>query len=312
MVVAVLWAVAGLALLTVAADRLVLAAGRVAVQLQITRIVVGVVVIGLGTSAPELLVSGLAAGQGDTGPAVGNLAGSNILNLTLILGVTALIKPVRVASTVIRREAPLTLAATGLFAILAGIRLGPITGLILAAATIGALFGLIRLARTGADSQLPAEVSDYVGTPAGHRIGTDLVRTVAGLAGVLAGAQLLVTQATHIAALLGVSQVVIGFTVVAIGTSLPELVTAIQAQRRREIDLLVGNLLGSNMFNSLAGGAVVGLTATHPTSIAWPLLAAMLSTCLLAWALLFRGHTLTRTEGILLLAAYAFTLPLLV
>jgi cation:H+ antiporter len=111
---------------------------------------------------------------------------------------------------------------------------------------------------------------------------------------------------------LGVSQVIIGFTLVAIGTSLPELVTAIQAQRRRETDLLVGNLLGSNLFNSLTGGAIVGLaTGRHAVTVAWPLLAAMLFIGLLAWALLFRGRRLTRTEGIILLAAYALTLPLL-
>ena len=113
MLVSVVLALAGLVLLTVAADQLVIGAGRLAVRLRIAPVVVGVVVIGLGTSAPEFLVSGLAAAHGNSGLAIGTIAGSNILNLTLILGVAALIAPVRAGSSVLRREAPLTVAAVG-------------------------------------------------------------------------------------------------------------------------------------------------------------------------------------------------------
>ncbi len=139
------------------------------------------------------------------------------------------------------------------------------------------------------------------------------VRTVLGLAGVLAGAQLLVANAPTIAAQLGVPQIIIGFTLVALGTSLPELVTTIQAQRRGETDLVVGNLFGSNLFNSLAGGAFIGFAAgvDHPGTAALTLLSAMVFTAVLAWALLRRGLRLTRIDGVVLLGVYALTLPLL-
>lgn len=311
MAFAVIGAVAGLVLLAFAADQLVLGAARVAARLRVAPIVVGVVVIGVGTSAPEFLVSGLAAAQGQDGVAVGNLVGSNILNLTLILGTAALIRPIAVGSTVLRREAPLMLAGMTLFAVVTAVGLTPLTGALLAVATIAALTWLIRLARATPDQVLAPEVADFTRDDSRLPWGREAARTVAGLAGVLVGAQLLVTGASHIAAALGVPQVVIGFTLVALGTSLPELVTSIQAQRHGETDLLVGNLLGSDLFNSLAGGAIVGLATHHPISAAWPLLAAMLLVGLLAWALLFRGHRLTRPEGLLLLAAYATTLPLL-
>lgn len=302
----------GLALLAVAADQLVLGAGRVAARLRIAPIIVGVVVIGLGTSAPEFLVSGLAAGQGNIGLAIGNLTGSNILNLTLILGITAVIRPIPVAGSVVRREAPLAVGAMAVLAVFAWVGLGPAAGVLLAAATVAALVLLVRLARGGPDRALAADVSEFLGEPPRHPAAGEAARTIVGLAGVLAGAQLLVANATRIATELGVSQVVIGFTLVAAGTSLPELVTGIQAQRRGESDLLVGNLLGSNLFNSLAGGAVVGLaTGRHNASARWPLLAAMVLVGLLAWALLARRRTLTRLEGLLLLGTYASTLPLL-
>jgi cation:H+ antiporter len=131
------------------------------------------------------------------------------------------------------------------------------------------------------------------------------------LAGVLVGAQMLVVNASTIAEHLGVSQVVIGFTLVALGTSVPELVTTIAAQRRGESDLVVGNLFGSNLFNSLAGGAVVGFAArgeTVPANLA--LLGCMVLATVLAWAVLRTGLRLTRREGLLLLLVYAISLPL--
>ena len=123
----------------------------------------------------------------------------------------------------------------------------------------------------------------------------------------------MVASAATLAHRWGVSDAIIGYTLVALGTSLPELVTAIQAQRRRDSDLLVGNLLGSNLFNCLIGGAVVGLSAAGTTvpSIAYPALAAMAGVSVLAWLLLFRGRRVTRVEGVILIAAYLATLPLL-
>ncbi len=316
MVVEVVGAVVGLVLLTFAADHLVLGSSRLARRLRISPVVVGVVVIGLGTSAPEFLVSGLAAARGDTGIAVGNIVGSNILNLTLLLGIAAMIAPIPVASTVIRREVPLAVAAVGLFGLLAVVvGLGVVTGAILAVAGLAALWLLLRWARdTRAGAGLVDEVEEFVAGPperVRRRTWIEAVRALLGLLGVLAGAQLLVEGASAVATGLGVSQVVIGFTLVALGTSLPELVTSVQAQRRGESDLVVGNLFGSNLFNSLVGGAVIGF-ADGATAYAGVVLAfTMVLSAGLAWALLTRGRQLTRLDGMVLTLAYASVAPLL-
>lgn len=323
MAVQIVLAVAGLVLLTFAADHLVLGASRLAARMRISPVVVGVVVIGLGTSAPEFLVSGVAAARGDTGLAVGNIAGSNILNLTLVLGIAALAGPVAVTSQVIRREIPLAVGAVVLFAFLAWTGLRPLTGGVLAVAGAGAIILLLRWASQGrrnddvADdalefTQAPAPVDVPVG-PSRLPTWFEPVRAVLGLLGVLAGAQLLVANASAIAEHLGVPQVIIGFTLVALGTSLPELVTTVQAQRRGESDLVVGNLFGSNLFNSLIGGAVVGIASgsAAPGRAAVALSVTMILSAGLAWMLLRRGLTLTRVEAVALLAAYVLTMPLL-
>lgn len=322
MVIQILLAVVGLVVLTFAADHLVLGSSRLARRIRISPVVVGVVVIGLGTSAPEFLVSGVAAARGDTDLAVGNIAGSNILNLTLILGIAALAGSVMVTSQVIRREVPLAVGAVVLFSFLAWLGLNPITGAVLAASGVGALFLLLRWAGQGRNQEVADEAVEFtdanatVDVPiAPSRLPTwfEPVRAILGLAGVLAGAQLLVANASAIATELGVPQVIIGFTLVALGTSLPELVTTVQAQRRGESDLVVGNLFGSNLFNSLIGGAVVGFASgsAEPGKAAVALSIAMILTGGLAWALLRRGLTLTRIEALALLAAYALTMPLL-
>ena len=149
MMVQIVGAIAGLVLLAFAADHLVLGSSRLAHRLRISPVVVGVVVIGLGTSAPEFLVSGLAAARGDTGIAVGNIVGSNILNLTLLLGIAAIIAPIPVVSRVVRREVPLAFAAIVLFGVLAVVAgLAVLTAAILAAAGLAALWLLVRWART--------------------------------------------------------------------------------------------------------------------------------------------------------------------
>ena len=316
MVVEVAGAIAGLVLLAFAADHLVLGASRLARRLRISPVVVGVVVIGLGTSAPEFLVSGLAAARGDTGIAVGNIVGSNILNLTLLLGLAAIIAPIPVASRVIRREVPLAFAAVALFGLLAVVAgLGVLTGGLLAVAGVAALWLLMRWARAGrAEAELADEVEEFVGRPAEperRRTWTEALRAALGLLGVLAGAQLLVGGASAVAASLGVSQLVIGFTLVALGTSLPELVTSVQAQLRGEPDLVVGNLFGSNLFNSLVGGAVIGFADGATAYAGAGLVATMILSAGLAWLLLIRGLRLTRLDGVLLTVAYAMVSPLL-
>ena len=196
------------------------------------------------------------------------------------------------------------------------------TGVVLAVAAAAALYTAGALGPRGPQrrgrprrrpsSRRGAAVVDVPVPPSRLPAWFEPVRAVLGLAGVLAGAQLLVVNASSIAERLGVSQVVIGFTLVALGTSLPELVTTIAAQRRGETDLVVGNLFGSNLFNSLAGGAVVGFAAGRPARPGrrrrcWSRWSSPPS---LAWALLRRGLRLTRAEGVVLLAIYALMMPL--
>jgi len=245
----------------------------------------------------------------------------------MVLGVAALVAKVTVRSTVVYREARLAVSAVVLFGLLAWTGLTVVTGAVLLLAAAGALWLLVRWAGGGQAHTLLGDVVDHVDgdaitrddpggqtDPAQRQLPawSEPVRTVLGLAGVLAGAQLLVVNAAAIATDLGVPQLVIGITLVAVGTSLPELVTTIQAQRHGESDLLVGNLFGSNLFNSLVGGAVIAFAA--PTSVPGTniaLVVVMSLTALTAWALLRRSFSLTRREGSVLLAAYVLTMPLL-
>ncbi|WP_327005234.1 sodium:calcium antiporter [Dactylosporangium sp. NBC_01737] len=303
----------GLALLTVGADQAVVGASRLATLLRVAPVIVGVVVIGLGTSAPEFVVSGTAAVRDNAGLALGNLVGSNILNVTLVLGVVAVVSPVMVRSSVPVREAPLMAAAVAVFGAFALVGLKFVAGLLLAVLSVGALMLLVRLSRVQDGDPLPDDVAAFV-SPRARHWWVEALRTVLGLAATLGGAQLLVANAVTLAHRWGVSDQVIGFTLVAFGTSLPELMTSVQAQRRGEGDLLVGNLLGSNIFNSLIGGAVVGLAAGRSTiaPFGFAAVTAMVCAAVLAWLLLWRGSRITRPEACVLLAAYVCVLPLLI
>ncbi|WP_255420480.1 calcium/sodium antiporter [Nocardia sp. MDA0666] len=307
----------GLVVLAVAADQLVVGSARVAQKLRITPAVVGVVIIGLGTSAPEFLVSGTAAAAGHADIATGNLIGSNIINLTLILGLVAALGGVTTTARVINREITASVFAVALFALAVAIGLTVWTGAVLWVVAGAALFILVRWSKSDRSNITVAEQAiEFTGSETGTPPGawsTAVMRAVGGLVGVLIGAQLLVTDAAAIATEFGVSQLVIGFTLVALGTSLPELVTAVQAQRRGESDLLVGNLFGSNLFNSLAGGGVVGMCSTNTTSPAvgaLPLI-IMVAVSILAWVVLRRDLRLSRPEGALLLLGYLASAPIL-
>lgn len=307
--------IAGLVLLTAGSDQLVIGAGRLATVLRVAPVIVGVVVIGLGTSMPEFVVSFAAAARGNAGLALGNLVGSNIFNVTLILGAVAVVSPVLVRSSVPVREAPLMVAGVAVFGAFALVGLKLVAGVLLALLGIGALVLLVRLSRVPPDDPLPDDVAAFVEpAPPPGRWWLELTRAMLGLGATLGGAQLLVANAATLAHRWGVSDAVIGFSLVAVGTSLPELMTSVQAQRRGEGDLMVGNLLGSNLFNSLIGGALVGLAAGRNTiaPFGFAAVAAMVVAGVLAWLLLKRGSRITRPEACLLLAAYAIMLPLLI
>jgi cation:H+ antiporter len=311
MISTILALVVGLALLSYAADQFVLGAARVALIRKIPSLVVGVVIVGFGTSAPEMLVSGLAAFDGNPEIAIGNVVGSNLANLTLLLGIGALMIPLAVDSTTVRREGPMTIAAIVAFAIVAqGGGINVAEAAVLALAMAGSL--VLVMNRSGADP-LGSEAEELA-DPGHHRIGVEAFRTVLGLLGTVGGAQLLLWGATDVAARAGLAEGFVGATLVAVGTSLPELVTVIQSARRRETDLIVGNLLGSCVFNALGVGAIIGFIGAGsidaPSLTTLGVLAAA-AAAVVAVVAMRTKQTVSRFEGGVLVAGYAAFVPFL-
>ncbi|ATJ82964.1 calcium/sodium antiporter [Halomonas beimenensis] len=301
---------AGLILLVWSAERFVDGAAATSARLGLSPLLIGMLVIGFGTSAPELVVSAIAAGQGNPGLALGNAYGSNIANIGLILGLVALISPLAVQSGVIRRELPVLGGATLLSALLLlGGGIGRLEGgllLVLLAAfmAVSVFQGL----KTGADPLSTDTETDLASHPMSLR--TALGWTALGLVLLVASSRLLVWGAVEIAQSFGVSDLIIGLTVVAVGTSLPELASSISALRRGEHDLVLGNVVGSNLFNTLG---VVGLAAVIAPIDAgrevllrdWSLMTAM-TALMMVFAMGWRGRAgrINRLEGGALLAMY--------
>lgn len=244
--VALIAVVIGLVLLTKAADWFVAGAARLSAVLKVPPVIIGAVVVGFGTSAPEMVVSGIASTQGKLDIAVGNIIGSNVANLTLVLGVASLICLMHVDSSVLRREAPLSTASVVLFAILVQDGLERWEGAVLLAALVTALGVLFFGSREGSE-ELIGEIDEFLDGDDEVSAVKESFRTLVGLVGVIAGAQLTVWGASEIAAELDLGEGFIALTLVALGTSLPELVTAIAAARKGEDELIIGNLLGSNL-----------------------------------------------------------------
>lgn len=305
----------GVAALAWAADQFVLGAARVALIRNVPSLVVGVVIVGFGTSAPELLVSALAVLDDNTAVAVGNVVGSNLANLTLLLGIGAVIVALRVESRTVRLEAPLVLAATIAFALAVQGGIERWEGLLLVAGLAGSLALITR--RPQIDPTEPDAVGSDVVELADvehHRFGVEVGRTIAGLVATVATAQLLLWGALRVADETGLSGGFVGVTLVAVGTSLPELVTVVQSARRGETDLIVGNLLGSNLFNALAVGGVIGILGApglDDTSLTVVGAGAAIAAAALATVAMATRRTVTRTEGIVLIVAYVATIPLL-
>jgi cation:H+ antiporter len=305
MILDVLRIAAGLAVLVLAGDMLVRGAVNLALRLGIPALVVGLTIVAFGTSAPELLVSVQAVLAGAPALALGNVVGSNIANILLVMGLPALITAAVLGRDVMR-DYWLMIAASVLFIALAwGGTFGRVQGLILLAALVlvmGDLYLRTRRQRTpvedpeGADPALP-----------GWRIA---VLLVLGLIGLPLGADLLVDGSVNVATALGVSEAVIGLTLVAIGTSLPELATTLAAALRREGGVAVGNVLGSNLFNLLAIIGIASLVGPIPVPEAMMQrdLWVMLGTSLLLAVFLISGRSIGRIAGAGFLAAYAIYL----
>ena len=314
MVVAAVALVAGLALLWRSADAFVLGAARASLMLRLSPVVVGAVVLGFGTSAPELLVSAFAAAEGSPDIAVGNIVGSNVANVTLVAGVAALLAGrLVVASTTLRREAPLATLAVLAFAVAVQGPLPRWVGLALLAAFALAMTAIVVAARQD-DDPLGAETSVKAGEVAATTGRREAVRTVLGLLGTAVAAQLVVFGARGFADELGLDEGFVGLTLVAVGTSLPELVTAVQAARRGSSHLVVGNLFGSNLFNSLAIGGVTVLIAPgrlESGAVVGVGTITMVVVAVAAWYLMGTRRALVRWEAAVLLAGWLAVLPLL-
>ena len=305
---ACVFAALGFAGLAYGADWFVDGASGLARRFRISPLVIGLTVVAYGTSAPEIGTC-LVAVLGDSpGLAVGNVIGSNAANLGLILGLTAVMTPFAVPRGLLRREFWFMLAAT--------LALWPLAAAGVVSRPVGFGLALLLVAfnvlsvRWGRGAESAAS-EDADGAPA---LGRSLTTTAVGLVALLIGAELLVRGATDIALALGASETVIGFTLVAIGTSLPELATSVAAGRRGQIQIVAGNVIGSNLFNVLGAlgiAAAVVPVAIEP-SLATAEVPGVVLLTLLAGVFMLTGRRVARAEGLVLLAGYAGYLILVV
>ncbi len=301
--------VGGIGILYFGAEWLVRGAARLAGSLGVSPIVVGLTVVSFGTSAPELVVSVVASLGGNSDLAVGNVLGSNLANLGLILGLTALVRPLEVAARVVWREVPLMLLVTAaLYPLALDGELSRGDGTILLLGLAGYLIFVFQTV----ESEAPEIVGEYeefmrAASPSGKRVrGMDVLLIVAGCGGLVLGGYAIVEGAVAVASFLGISQIVIGLTVVAVGTSLPELATSLVAAMHKEADIAVGNVIGSNIFNILAilGTATVVQPIHVSSSVLARELPAVLIISVLVVPMLRTGWCIQRWEGALLLVCY--------
>ena len=302
--------VGGLATLLVGAELLVRGASAMATRFGVPALVIGLTVVAFGTSAPELAVSFKGAFSGQTDVALGNVIGSNIFNTFTILGISALIAPLVVAQELVRREVPLMiLASLAVLAMGYGGDIGRLDGGLLFVAFVGYTAFLLRQSRKGESPEVVEEYDAEFGEEARKTgLPVAILFVVLGLVGLVVGAGWFVDGAVAVARAFDVSERVIGLTVVAAGTSLPELLTSIVAAYRGERDIAVGNVVGSNLFNILA---ILGLTAAiSPTplpvgsgvmALDLPVMIAASIACL---PIFLSGHRIDRWEGAILLGYY--------
>lgn len=299
----------GFTLLVWGADRFVTGASAFARNLGVSPMLIGLTIVGLGTSAPEILVSAMASFQGNPGLAIGNSLGSNIANIGLILGITALVAPLSVHSDTLKREYPMLMAVCliTLLLMLDG-ALSRIDGGILLIGLIVIIYGMVRIAvksRTidPLESEFEAEIPETMPTRKA------LSNLFVGLIILLVSSKILTWGAVNIATTFGISDLVIGLTIVALGTSLPELAASIISALKNEHDIAIGNIIGSNMYNLLAVLAVPGLIAPgsfDPLALTrdMPVMIA-LTLAMYVMAYGFRGPgRINRFEGTLLLLAF--------
>jgi len=306
----------GFVLLYFGAEWLVKGSSSLARSLGVTPIVIGLTVVAFGTSAPELVVSLISSIKGKSMIAVGNVVGSNICNIALVLGLSALFNPIKSDPSVIRRDIPIMLGISLYLLVLSfNSTLGRIEGATLFAGIIAYTFMNYYLAkketRDAAGGEMPGAIEselEEIGYIASRS--KQILLVVVGIAGVVGGAQMVVESAVYIMTQLGVSEKFIGLTIVAFGTSLPELATSVVAAMRGEMDISIGNLVGSNVFNIMSVLGVASLV--RPISIPggffesglWIDYLVMLFTSFLPWLLMRRTYTVNRKGGAMLLTCY--------
>jgi len=301
--------IVGFALLVWGAERFVVGAAATANQLGVSPLIIGLTIVGFGTSAPEILVSAMAAWQGDTGLSIGNAIGSNIANIGLVLGIGTLISPLNVHSRALRRELPIMLGV--MFGVLLLIIDGILSrgdGFILLAGLVFVLAWITRIniGFQGRDA-IADEIKDEI--PLDLSLRDAIVSLLMGLVVLLISSRMLVWGAAEVARTLGVSDLIIGLTIVALGTSLPELATTIIAALKKEHDIAIGNIIGSNMFNLLAVLGMPGLIRPGPFNPSlltrdYPIM-IVLTLVFFAMAYRWRGTPrINRIGGFILLSAY--------
>ena len=300
---------AGFVFLLWGADRFVVGAAGTARNLGVPPLLIGLTLVGMATSGPEIFVAITASMAGDPALAAGNAIGSNIANIGMVLGMTALVMPISVQSVTLRREMPALLAVTLVMTmVFINLRLGRVEGLLLIGTLVLVLYWLVVLGKRSKTSD-PISLDYAAEIPEGLPMKRALAWLALGLVVLLTGSHLLVWGAQKLAIEFGVSELVIGLTIVAIGTSLPELAVSMVSAFKGEHDMAIGNIIGSNLFNSLAVVGVAGLI--HPSTFDRELLTSHLPVMIgmtLALFLMtynFGGHSrIRRVEGAILLGAF--------
>lgn len=304
MLLEILWFGFGLALLLWGADVLVKGASGLALRFGVSAFVVGVTLVGFGTSAPELTINLTAVAGGFYDLAVGNVVGSNIANIGMVLGASALIAPLTVQMRLLKLETPMLLLVSLLFWLMCmDGRIGRLDAGILLLGFLGMLVLVAKGAKVAPDSVL-GELQEAAREAAAPRL--NVLRVILGLILMVFASRLMVSSAVTLAELMGVSQLVIGLTVVAIGTSLPELATSLVAAYRGEVDIAIGNIIGSCLFNILL---IIGVSAAvHPLlvnpGLLWVELPMMLGFAVLLYPMMKGDLRIDRREGGLLMAAF--------
>lgn len=311
--------IAGFFLLLFGAEALVKGASKIAAAVGITPLVIGLTVVAFGTSAPELAVSVMSSIDGQTDIALGNVVGSNIFNVLFILGLSSLIVPLVVAQQLIRLDVPIMIGASMLTLLLAWDgAIQPWEGALLLALGVAYTVFVIRLSKKEKSKAVKQEYEAEFraeAKPEKGGLGLQLLWVIAGLALLVMGSRFLVNGAVAIATSLGVSNLVIGLTIVAAGTSLPEVATSVIASIRGERDIAVGNVIGSNIFNLLY---ILGLSAVAgkdgitvaPSALAFDL-PVMIAAAVACLPIFFTGRKLVRWEGVVFLGYYvAYTVYL--